>query len=416
MTENDAALDLCTSSGGRAYIAEYFATQLRRHDFARYINNTLAADFACALAQHLSKLRAEGVQAGDERAACPTDVCQAGKSDGVLCANDECDRASGVRPASAPVADIRDELNSLGMFAHTALNLDERDMRNNMEDLADRLLALAGGAPVTNAPVAGEAVTSILDAKPLGPEFTKVLADNFENLMLRSDAAPQASEAVRLDDGEIETLVRGLGMRWEGSYWVCEDADLHPLARALLYRYTEAPKAKRPPPDVNAAMAAEYQQWINWFHKGRDYDSFLKECVLNKAQADKVGAQSPANRPESRASIESKCGALDGEDCAKGAADERHAWEADMIAAAARHLGGDCWEWDVPDFEFRLWQIAARRRRHAEDAKAWLDLFWSVAKELNCLPSSFVDGNEHVLRAARQARAALLAQKQGESK
>jgi len=36
--------------------------------------------------------------------ACPTDVCQAGKADGVLCANDECDRANGVRPASAPVA------------------------------------------------------------------------------------------------------------------------------------------------------------------------------------------------------------------------------------------------------------------------------------------------------------------------
>jgi hypothetical protein len=45
----------------------------------------------------------------------------------------------------------------------------------------------------------------------------------------------------------------------------------------------------------------------------------------------------------------------------------------------------------------------------AGDAKAWFDLFWSVAKELNCLPSSFVDGNEHVLRAARQARVALAA-------
>ena len=67
--QNNAAHDLGTSSGGRAYIAEYFATQLRRHDFARYINSTLAADFACVLAQHLSKLRAEGVQAGDERAA-----------------------------------------------------------------------------------------------------------------------------------------------------------------------------------------------------------------------------------------------------------------------------------------------------------------------------------------------------------
>lgn len=63
--QNNAAHDLGTSSGGRAYIAEYFATQLRRHDFAKYINSTLAADFACALAQHLSKLRAEGVQAGE---------------------------------------------------------------------------------------------------------------------------------------------------------------------------------------------------------------------------------------------------------------------------------------------------------------------------------------------------------------
>jgi hypothetical protein len=62
--QNNAAHDLGTSSGGRAYIADYFATQLRRHDFAKYINSTLAADFACALAQHLSKMRAEGVEAG----------------------------------------------------------------------------------------------------------------------------------------------------------------------------------------------------------------------------------------------------------------------------------------------------------------------------------------------------------------
>ena len=52
------AHDLRTSAGGRAYVADYFAKQIGRHDFARYITNTLAADFACALAQHLSKLRA----------------------------------------------------------------------------------------------------------------------------------------------------------------------------------------------------------------------------------------------------------------------------------------------------------------------------------------------------------------------
>lgn len=69
MTEHNAAHDLGTSNGSRAYLAAYFAKQIGRHDFKRYINEIIAADFACALAQHLSKLRAEGVQAGDERAA-----------------------------------------------------------------------------------------------------------------------------------------------------------------------------------------------------------------------------------------------------------------------------------------------------------------------------------------------------------
>lgn len=49
-----ARYDLSTSEGGRRYIAGFFATELRRHDFERYINTHLAADFACALAQHLA--------------------------------------------------------------------------------------------------------------------------------------------------------------------------------------------------------------------------------------------------------------------------------------------------------------------------------------------------------------------------
>lgn len=47
---------LHTSAGGRGYVAEYFATRLRRHDFGRYITERLAADFACALAAHLDSL------------------------------------------------------------------------------------------------------------------------------------------------------------------------------------------------------------------------------------------------------------------------------------------------------------------------------------------------------------------------
>lgn len=47
---------------------------------------------------------------------------------------------------------------------------------------------------------------------------------------------------------------------------------------------------------------------------------------------------------------------------------DRKAWEADMHAAGARHLGGNCWEWDVDDFEYRLWQLASHRRQRTEDA------------------------------------------------
>ncbi|MDP9645859.1 Lar family restriction alleviation protein [Paraburkholderia caledonica] len=47
--------DISTSMGGRAYIAEFFAKLLRRHDFQRYIEQRLAADFACALAGYLSE-------------------------------------------------------------------------------------------------------------------------------------------------------------------------------------------------------------------------------------------------------------------------------------------------------------------------------------------------------------------------
>jgi len=53
----------------------------------------------------------------------------------------------------------------------------------------------------------------------------------------------------------------------------------------------------------------------------------------------------------------------------------------------------------------------ADRQQRGGDVKAWIDLFWQVAKELNCLPSLFVDDNGHVIKAARQARAALAAQK-----
>jgi len=49
-------------------------------------------------------LKGDASAPADEPPGCPTYVCRAAQADGVLCANDECDRANGVRPASAPVA------------------------------------------------------------------------------------------------------------------------------------------------------------------------------------------------------------------------------------------------------------------------------------------------------------------------
>lgn len=53
---------LSTSGGARRYVADFFSTKLRRHDFRDYILTDLAADFACTLAQHLSAQPSPGGQ------------------------------------------------------------------------------------------------------------------------------------------------------------------------------------------------------------------------------------------------------------------------------------------------------------------------------------------------------------------
>ncbi len=44
-----------------------------------------------------------------------------------------------------------------------------------------------------------------------------------------------------------------------------------------------APAAPQASEAVNAAMADEYRCWIDYYHQGRDYDGFLKECVHDRA-------------------------------------------------------------------------------------------------------------------------------------
>lgn len=48
--------DLNTSAGGRGYIAQLFKDRLKRHDFTSYINERLAADFACVISQFIEGL------------------------------------------------------------------------------------------------------------------------------------------------------------------------------------------------------------------------------------------------------------------------------------------------------------------------------------------------------------------------
>ena len=60
-TENksvEPSFDLNTPDGGRGYIADLFKNVLKRHDYRQYINERLAGDFACTLAQHLEDVKA----------------------------------------------------------------------------------------------------------------------------------------------------------------------------------------------------------------------------------------------------------------------------------------------------------------------------------------------------------------------
>ena len=60
-TENkpaDPGFDLNTPDGGRGYIAHLFQAVLKRHDYRQYINERLAGDFACTLAQHFEDVNA----------------------------------------------------------------------------------------------------------------------------------------------------------------------------------------------------------------------------------------------------------------------------------------------------------------------------------------------------------------------
>lgn len=109
---------------------------------------------------------------------------------------------------------------------------------------------------------------------------------------LKGDAsAPVAGEAQPSDAEVLKVYAETVAEYADGRGF---EAGTVAFARSLLRRYAAPQASAQNVRNADAAMAAEYQQWIDWFHKGRDYDSFLKECVFNKPQADKDGSQQRA--------------------------------------------------------------------------------------------------------------------------
>ncbi|WP_278651932.1 hypothetical protein [Pandoraea pnomenusa] len=74
------------------------------------------------------------LRAADAPQPCSPFKCEAGQHDGILCADDDCDRANSVRPADAPQVDVNGGERELGQV------IDERDQYHDAaEKLADAI-------------------------------------------------------------------------------------------------------------------------------------------------------------------------------------------------------------------------------------------------------------------------------------
>jgi len=195
----------------------------------------------------LSKLRAP---VADEREACPTDVCQASKADGVLCANDECDRANGVRQESAPVADespmakMADALREKARQEQQTYQ-DRRAQATEWGPLPEGTEAdlLTRNAPVAH--VAGDETSRYLDwAKdrsawemPVGtPVYYSALA-----------SAPVADERVSDD-----TL-------WSWAEQIMGGKEAHHVGRDRVLRFARAALASAPVAEVQIGVSVTAQ-------------------------------------------------------------------------------------------------------------------------------------------------------------
>ena len=76
---------------------------------------------------------------------------------------------------------------------------------------------------------------------------------------------PLTDEIKTRTDEQIEATFKRCGGRWNGDYWVIEDADLHPFVRTI--EGTEL--------NTLRAISDEYNAWIKHHAAGHSYDDFL---------------------------------------------------------------------------------------------------------------------------------------------
>ncbi|CAJ6623065.1 putative bacteriophage protein [Burkholderia pseudomallei] len=173
------AHNLSTSAGGRSYVAEFFAKRLRRHDFSHYINELLAADFACTLAQYLYDKDAALQPPMQAEVPAEIEPPQAGGNKGKLPAlartreghnlyslgyNRGLKKGRGqIKPSDAWEGLTEEQIDTLKLAIGYIGSSDRADRGDHVARLRD-LLALHSGRPEPRAEVTDDDIISACDA------------------------------------------------------------------------------------------------------------------------------------------------------------------------------------------------------------------------------------------------------------
>lgn len=165
--------------------------------------------------------------------ACPTDVCQAGQQDGVLCANNDCDRANGVRPPMCRIPGVREDV-----------------LRRAAERMTNAPVADERGKPKMPAPMrAGDCYPDFM-VQPVGT--AEIYAEVIESWARQDEraraSAPVAGEAQK----PVAWMLIGRLKNSEPKFTLSDPAGIYESVYAPLYA---APQASAE--DVhNAALEA----------------------------------------------------------------------------------------------------------------------------------------------------------------